>query len=350
MDKNKKLYNAKYSDYYFRMSKDFIKKKGAYFKRGSLMGGCLNYWLWDKYQQNKILDLKVVNRCKNNRFCTNCKILDTSKFAYVFKEQYEDLLKEGYKAYFLTLTIPSMDGEMLREGIDALSVNFNKLMKKFMYNDKNAFTERLMDVEGGVRVLEITHSNISGFHPHLHCIVFTMGEIDSEVLIKNIKGKFSRKRNTHNYKSELDCQIGKLWSMIYYGDRLTKYNIDNMVYDPEETFYADNKKNLEVDIRELDEQGIKETFKYTFKDTDIESYEVFSDLVLGLESKRIRQGFGVLLNMKCEDVEVGEEQELVLEIEENPVELITNEIIILTTEYADYKKISRFKAPMIDIE
>ena len=350
MDKKFKQYNLKYSNYYFKMSNDFIHKKGAYFNRGSKMGGCLKYWLWNKYEKNKLLDLQTVNRCNNNRFCPNCKILDTSKFAYVFKDHYEDLLKEGYKAYFLTLTIPSMEGDKLREGIEVLSDNFNTLMKKFMYNDKNGFKDRLIDIEGGVRVLEITHSNTSGFHPHLHCIVFTMGDINPAILVKNIKGKFSYKRDSHNYKSELDCQIGKLWSMIYYKDRMTKHNINNMVYDPKETFYAEGKKNLEVDIRELDAKGIKETFKYTFKDSDIEGYNVFTDLVIGLENKRIRQGFGVLLNMKCEDVEVGEEQELVLEIEEDPVALVTNEIITLTTEYADYKKISRFATPLIDIE
>ncbi|MGL5648771.1 MAG: protein rep, partial [Clostridium sp.] len=112
MDKKKKEFNSQYSDYYYSMFQEFNLKK--YSNRSDSINDCMNLWLWDKYEKNKLLDLQKVNRCKNNRFCPNCKVLDISKFIYEFKKYYTELIPQGYKAYMLTLTVPSIPGEDLR--------------------------------------------------------------------------------------------------------------------------------------------------------------------------------------------------------------------------------------------
>lgn len=342
MDKKKKEFNSQYSDYYYGMFEEFKNKK--YLTRSNHINDCLNLWLWDKYEQNKLLDLKKVNRCKNNRFCPNCKLLDISKFIHEFKQYYKELIPQGYKAYMLTLTVPSVPGIDLRATIDKLNSTFRKLIYKFTYDDKKGYSERYFKVDGGVKVLEITFNEFNGFHPHFHCVLLIKDKINISLLEKNIKGKWSNKRQCFNMKSRVDVQIGKLWSMLWYGDKMTNENINNIVYDPKETYYKNNKKCLEVDFVELDEKGIYEVFKYTFKDSDVKNYYVFKTLVQALENKRIRQGFGILLNMKCENSEIGEAQDLILEIEENPVSLLTYEINELITTYRDYKKISRFNS------
>lgn len=337
-------YNSKYSKWYWSMSEHNFNSK--YKKKSERINDCLNLWQWDKYEKNKLLDLQRVNRCMNNRFCPNCKLLDISKFIHKFRNIYKELLDDGYKFYMLTLTIPSCTGDDLSSTINKLNKSFRSLTEKFTYdlNSKKSYSDRYFTIAGGIKVLEITYNSNNGFHPHFHCIVLSKDNISEDLLEKNIKTKFSIKRNSFNYKSKIDFQIGKLWSMIWYGDYLSKSNIDSIYYHPAEVYYDEenNKKCLEVDFRELDEVGIYEVFKYTFKDTDIKNYYVFSNLVQALENKRIRQGFGILYNFKCENIEDGEVQDLNLDIEENPESLLTFEISELITTYRSYRKISRF--------
>ncbi|MGL5648773.1 MAG: protein rep, partial [Clostridium sp.] len=275
-----------------------------------------------------------------------CKVLDISKFIYEFKKYYTELIPQGYKAYMLTLTVPSIPGEDLRATIDKLNKTFRKMIYKFTYDDSKGYSDRYFKVDGGIKVLEITYNANKGFHPHFHCVLLIRDDISPNLLLKDIEGKWSNKRQSYNMKSHIDIQMGKIWSMLWYGDNFK--NIDKLVYDPKAKFYEKNKKVLEVDFVPLDEKGIYEVFKYTFKDSDIENYYVFKTLVQALENKRVRQGFGLLLNMKCENVDEGEKQELNLEIKENPVSLLTYEINELITTYRDYKKISRFNAKLIE--
>lgn len=343
MDNKKQKYNNLYGDYYYAMGMQIPEEFKKYQGRSDRIKDCLDLWVWDKYEKNKILDLQSVNYCRNNRFCPNCKLLDISKFIHEFRNHYQNLIPQGYNAYMLTLTIPSVPGDDLRGTLDKLNKTFRKLVEKFSYDDKRAYKDRYIKIDGGIKVLEITFNGLKGFHPHFHCVVLSKDNIDIDLLDKKIQGKFSNKKNDFNYKSAIDLQFGKLWSMLWYGDRLTQKNINSINYNPKEKFYQEDKKVLEVDFRELDEKGIYEVFKYTVKDTDIENFYVFKTLVSALENKRIRQGFGILLNMQCEDIVLGEMQELELEIEENPSSLHTREINELVTLYRDYKKISRFQ-------
>lgn len=100
------------------------------------------------------------------------------------------------------------------------------------------------------------------------------------------------------------------------------------------------------DIREMDSSGIVEVLKYTFKDTDIVSYSVFKNLVMALDKKRIRQGYGILYNVKLENETEGEVLSLedYLTEEEEAENLLTYEIRELITVYKEYRKISRRKA------
>lgn len=348
MEIRKKEYNTKYSKWYYGMSQEDALLTKRYSFRSDKINDCLNVWHWDKYEKNKLLDLRSVNRCRNNRFCPNCKLLDISKFIHEFRKYYDDLSSKGYRAYMLTLTVPSVPGDELRGTIDKLNKSFRKLIEKFSYDidTGKAYSDRLFQIDGGIKVLEITYNDNNGFHPHFHCVVFSKDILSEKILDKFIQGKWSNKRNSYNYKSHIDIQLSKLWSMIWYNEKLTIKNIDTIVYDPKEEYFKKDKKCLEVDFRELDEDGIYEVFKYTFKDTDIKNYYVFKTLVKALESKRIRQGFGILFNMQCEDVEIGEVQDLELEIKENPESLVTFEINNLITTYRNYRKISRFNRPI----
>lgn len=337
--KVKKQVNITYSRYYFKMSKELKNLKVEHDrlqKRSDRIHDCLNLWAWDKYEKNKLLDLKKVNRCMNNRFCPNCKKLDLSKAIHSFKEPFQKLLLDGNYPYLLTLTIPNCKAEDLSDTIDLLNKSFLRLYRGFGEDSNNTIKFRELEFTACLKALEITYNSHSKtYHPHLHCIVFS--KYYNELYFnKNIKGLYSQKRKTYNYHSQADIHMAKIWTMIVDKIRLTEKNYFKLTDDP--------KKLYQVDIKEMDEFGIYEVMKYTFKDSDIKNYSVFKTLVQALENRRIRQGYGELYNLKTEFSDDGEKQDIdeFLETKENPTSLLTREINELITTYREYRKVSRF--------
>lgn len=337
MHLNKEVLNRAYSKWYFGMSEQ--AKKGelevneeTYKNKSERINNCLNFWVWDKYTQNQILDLRSVNRCKNNRFCPNCRILDVSKFIHKFKDVMQSHLEKGYQMYMLTLTVPNVTPEELEPTLKKLSKCFLTLMRRYKEDSKK---EHCINISGGVRVLEITHnSSKNTFHPHYHCLILVKGGVPEELLAKTERGRYSRKRKSYNMKSIIDMEISKFWTLIYNGKSITKKSVAEL----------DEKDVFECDFCELDKKGFYEVFKYTFKDADVDCYSTFVTLERALLYKRLRQGFGILFNVKCEDIDDGEVQELSLSVEESPTILYTKNMEELYTTYENYRKISRFNA------
>ena len=159
-------------------------------------------------------------------------------------------------------------------------------------------------------------------------------------MYKTIKGAWSNKNQEFNYNSNLDIQIMKLWYMTYNKIRLSEKKYNELSNDWFDLFMCD--------FREMNEKGIYEVLKYTFKDSDVKSYKVFKVFVDSLERKRIRQGYGILQGLKCEDVEEGEklmlDDFLEKDKKENPEQVTVPGIDTLIKDYHEYRKISRFKA------
>lgn len=343
----KQKYNEIFGHWYYGMSEELkpieLARSKRIYKRGERIQDCLDYWLWDIYHKNKIMDLKKVNRCMNNRFCPNCKKFELAKFIHSYGKTFKELLIKNYNPYLLTLTVPNVSGEDLRQTIDNMNKSFNRFFKALSQSvgqGKHGFGERIMEFQGALKVLEITYNEeTKTFHPHFHCMIFSTDYPKFE-FEKNIVGAWSNKRQAYNMNSIIDIQMMKLWYMCYNKIRLTKKNYDNL---------SNNWYDLYMcDIKEMDERGIYEVLKYTFKDTDVSNYYVFKTLVNSLENKRIRQGYGVLQGLKCEDVEEGEKQDLSEYLKkdekESPDKLLTKGLESLIKEYNNYKKISRFKA------
>ncbi|MHB8278216.1 MAG: hypothetical protein ACYDIA_11250 [Candidatus Humimicrobiaceae bacterium] len=98
------------------------------------------------------------------------------------------------------------------------------------------------------------------------------------------------------------------------------------------------------------EKGIFEVFKYCFKDIDIKNFEIFKYLYLGLKSKRLRQEYSKLYNLKLEDKALDDDDDLTADDIKNYLEF-KDEISITvynnfngnTEKDTDYKKISIYK-------
>lgn len=351
IDLRKSTLNKQYSKWYYLMSEmnmlvcdtdtgelincnEIDTKK--YKSKSDRIGQCLDLWVWDKYDKNKLLDLQKVNRCKNNRFCPNCRLMDISKFIHKFKDILSNYMSIGYVPYMLTLTIPNCDGNGLEDTLKRLSDAFLMFQRRYKPDSNKT---RLISIDGGIRVLEITHNQFNDtYHPHYHCMILVKGGIDDNLMLKNIKGRYSKKRKSYNYKSILDNEISLYWTMLYNKISITKNNIKGI----------SDQDLYECDLRPMDKGGFYEVFKYTFKDTDIHNFRTFATLEIALNYKRLRQGFGCLYNVQCENVEVGEYQELILEYEESPEILLTTEISELYNVYKSYKKVSRFNNNIIN--
>lgn len=343
MQKRKFNYNRQYARWYMTMSEEYKDSLSAYSShlngRSERINNCLSLWQWDIYRKNKLMDLQKVNRCLNNRFCPNCRKWDLASAIHNLRKPLNQLLLEGYYPYLVTLTIPNVEGKELRWTIEKMNKTFRKLFGAFSYSldgKTKGFQDRLIEFQGALKVLEISYNaGNDTYHPHFHCMFFS-SEYDESLFVKETPGEWSNKRQSYNFYSDIDIQIMKLWTMYYKGIRL---NVNNY-----------NKFQLEdcylCDIREMNSSGIVEVLKYTFKDTDIASYSVFKNLVIALDKKRIRQGYGVLYNLKLEDDADGEVLSLeeYLNEEEDPENLLTHEIRELLTDYKEYRKISRRKA------
>lgn len=346
MQDKKERYNHKYSKWYYgyseELKEDYFALSERIKKRSDKINDCLNLWNWDAYHLNKKLHLKTVNRCMNNRFCPNCRKWDLAIAIHNMKKPFNDLLNKGYYPYLVTLTVPNVPGEELRDTIDKMNKAFRKFFDLFsqsISNGRKGFSERLIEFDGALKVLEITtrtndDGSVRDFHPHFHCIFFST-EYYEGLFQKTIPGAWSDKRQSQNFNSHMDIHIMKLWKMCYDKIRMSVKNYENMSDDWWELYHCD--------IRELDDNGIYEVMKYTFKDTDIVNYYAFKTLVVSLENKRIRQGYGILYGLKLENETEGEVQTLELEIEEKPEQLLTRAIKELITVYHSYEKISTRK-------
>ena len=336
-------YNKLYSRYYLEMYNKYKNKK--YNTRSDRINSCLDLWVWDKYELNKLLDLHKVNRCNNNRFCPNCKTLDSARFIHYIRPQIEKNISNGYVPFLLTLTVPNVTGDKLSSCLSKISYSFRKFYEKFSSDiPKYMFRKRLCKIYGALRTLEITYNSISDtYHPHIHCLIFLKDkDFNDNDLKKVVKGHYSYKNNQCNYHSFFELQLMKVWSMIYNKISVSEKNYNNHSDNPNDS------SNLIIDLRELDERGIYEVVKYSVKDTDLYNQKVFETLVIALENRRIRQSYGNLLDFDEDNFQVGDFQELDLLVEENPEQLLVRDISNLYTHYKDYVKISRFQ-PNIDI-
>lgn len=309
--------------------------------RAKRMENCLCYWEWDKYSKNKVMNLKIVSRCKD-LFCPNCRTVGVYKAIKNFAPHFNKMLMFGYSPCLMTLTVPNIKRQYLSEEINNMNKAFVKLWrwlhKPFKKNSKyyGGYRGRLFDAVGAVKTIEVTvqKSNYEYFNLHFHVIIFIDGYSPFD-FNKHIPGGFQYKTNSYIYYSDADIFIQKLWTMAYKSRKISEFGEVSENWED----------NYICDIRELNmPKGIFEVFKYCFKDVDIKSLDIFNDLLFGLKSKRLRQGYGELYNVKLEDNESDDCIENYLEFkDELPEVLIHKYISDMTDKYGDYRKISVYK-------
>lgn len=341
--KNESIKNIGYMYQLWQRYKE-VDKNIAYtiYKRTQRMENCLSYWKWDFYRENKVMNLKIVKRCKD-LFCPNCRNVSMYKAIKNFYRYFFQLIERGFMPCLMTLTVPNIKREYLKEEIENINNAFIQLWRwlyrPFKENGKygGGYKDRLFDAVGAVKAVEVTvqKSDWDYFNLHLHVMIFIDGYSEN-YFIKHIPGGYQRRTNSYIFYSDADTFIQKLWTMAYGGKKIFEF-----------CDVSDNwEDNYICDIRELSiDGGLYEVFKYCFKDTDIKSLDIFEDLLFGLKGKRLRQGYGELYNAKLDDYYNDDCIENYLEFKDEIPEVLINKYIDdMNEKYGDYKKVSIHKS------
>jgi plasmid rolling circle replication initiator protein Rep len=292
------------------------------------IASCMNWWDTSIYHENKTIELLRTFRCKD-KFCTNCKRVRVSELLTQFLPRFVDL-QETYKPMLLTITVPNVTGEKLRDEVIKMFEKYSLYQKLFSakLTDKRSHKTRQYDVAGAIRALEVTYNKaMNTYHPHLHVLLFINDRAPAAFWAKTLEGEWCNVKRQHNMISPADLEIRELWTRVYKDiDRRTK----NVVTD-----------GYICDIRPIDGiRGILEVLKYSFKTRDIENFDVFYHLRGALHGRRLKQGYGCLYNLKLDDAEIPDTSENLFD--ELP-ESVTMQLRKLITHFGEYDKVKRFR-------
>ena len=126
---------------------------------------------------------KLTSRYCNGRWCNTCNRIRTAKLT----EGYKKPLADFKQPYFVTLTIPNVGGEVLKDEVKNMLRNFQLITRSI---------RRKVEFNG-IRKLECTYNdNLKNYHPHFHVLVD--GRDNSETLVREWLNR--------NPKAESWCQ------------------------------------------------------------------------------------------------------------------------------------------------
>lgn len=95
--KDSALNNARY---FYALSCKYIEKDKnvgyTLYRRAERMMNCLNYWEWNMYKKNKLLNLKKVNRCKDKYCFKDIDIKNIDMFEDLCFGLKRKRLRQGY--------------------------------------------------------------------------------------------------------------------------------------------------------------------------------------------------------------------------------------------------------------
>mgnify|MGYP002508425544 CR=1 FL=1 len=243
-----------------------------YYDRVKECGSLLDYNSSDK--------LVNANFCKN-RLCPMCNWRRSMKLGFNISKVVEYLQKD-YRFIFITLTIPSVTGDKLKETIIKMQKAFTNLFSKNHVNFKKS-------IKGYFKALEVTFNNkTTGYHPHFHVIA----AVNPDYFKKSNKYYISRDYLLKAWQKEMGDNSIKMVRIEICRDKKT----------------GSGTKNIR--------SAVVETAKYTVKSKDyiFKSYkltdEVVSTLTDALAHRRLTSCAGVFRKaiklLELDDAEDGD--------------------------------------------
>lgn len=214
---------------------------------------CGNYLVFNHYHTVDQVRLSQASFCKTHLLCPLCAIRRGAKQvkAYLDKLEHVTSQNSNLKPYMLTLTVKN--GNDLGERFDHLTNSVKRLLKRRRKALEGKANSEMLKALGGVYSYELTYSEKTGWHPHIHMVV--LQDKTNPIIFNQYQAKQS--------------QLSKEWLAIT-GDSFI------------------------VDIRPIEgdpAEGFVEVFKYALKFSDLTPEQNLS-AYLTLKGKRLTGSFG----------------------------------------------------------
>lgn len=206
------------------------------------------YWCGDRVALNEKGQIVGANLCRE-RFCALCSHLRAEKWRRqtwrVMKYLKQNSEKE-IEYIFLTLTYPNCSGKDLPTTLKFLQESYNRLTCNRKYKKICL---------GSIKALEITVNDKGMFHPHYHVLI----AVDKDFYFRS------------GYIGQKEFQ--KMWEQACKTEETRICHVEKVTSDIE---------------------GAIETVKYTLKDTDVRSKEIFETLYFSIKGKRCITYSGII--------------------------------------------------------
>jgi plasmid rolling circle replication initiator protein Rep len=147
---------------------------------------CGNYLTFKDYYKIKKLKLTTANFCRCHLLCHRCAHYRALDNADDIRLIVEDIIKNRSNATFHFLTATVRNGKQLPECLSRL----NRYKQIFMdrFRKQNVKTSITTKIQGGFWSTEITHNDKQNtWHPHIHMLVETNGDITTSQFRKEWK-------------------------------------------------------------------------------------------------------------------------------------------------------------------
>lgn len=214
-------------------------------KEAARMSNCLEFWDWNMYKPEKIMDLIKVSRCKS-KWCANCQGLYAAQMSTQIMSQ---MMSQNLTAYHLTLTVKNCRVAELENELKKMSSAFSRLWqgwKNLTENQNRKGSKGCISLSAAFRSIEITESEKGTLHPHIHAILATDEPVKKELLIPRIIGRFDKIRKVQRFLSPIEEMIAAEWARALRLD-----------YQPE------------IKLEPIQPERIKEALKYPLKPSSI---------------------------------------------------------------------------------
>lgn len=246
------------------------------------------------------LHLMSGNFC-HDRFCPFCNFRRARKLMAQML-QCLDYLGDNYKYLFLTLTVPNVPADQLREKLNCMRPAAKDLLRGKGFREDYRLVKSI--ILGYQTSVEVTRNRKTGlYHPHMHIVL---------VVPKNYAEKGSGDYIPHD-------RWLQAWRNVMHDQSIMQVHIQTL-------------KALEDDFR----KPVAEATKYAFKDSDylIDGNEALTDQIVGellaqLKGLRFASYGGVIRQaraaLKLQDVEAAN-----ADLSDGPIDFRTDLLICMT--------------------
>lgn len=295
-------------------------------KEAARMSQCLEYWDWNMYKPEKIMDLIRVSRCKS-RWCANCQGLYAAQMRTQMCTQ---MSTQNLTAYHLTLTVKNCHVSELENEMRKMANAFSKLWqgwKKLSENQNRKGSKGCLSITAAFRSIEITESEKGTLHPHIHAILATEEPIKKELLEPRIVGRYDKIRKVQRFISPIEEMITAEWARAL--------SID---YQPE------------IKLEPIQPKRIKEALKYPLKPSNLNDISPAKLAKIIAATKKINMfaRYGTFRAIKETD-DLGEPDSLqssdtkIVRLSSFPTVALTGLYDLAEPPYQHYIKIARSK-------